>query len=219
MPFIPRVVFSGLFGLAGFFTLVNIVEFLLPLKSRGRFLYKISNGLAFSEGKDIKICEDMAEQGYVLVSIGRWGFYKLERAESQKLSYAIDYSDISPRCEGFGEYIELFESGGWEYVFSHDVIHWFKSPKGTTPIYTDNTNLAHKYEKMRRISVWSVVWYSLAAAVFFLAAIFLVTPAFPVWFGLLMILGGAGFGIALAMSFGIILNHRRVVRLRKNSSS
>jgi hypothetical protein len=95
MLFIPRVAFSGLFGLTGFLTLLNIVEFLLPLKSRGRFVYIFSNGLAFSEGKDIKICEDMAEQGYVLVSISRWGFYKLERAESQKLSYAIDYSDIS----------------------------------------------------------------------------------------------------------------------------
>ena len=182
-------------------------------KSQPKYLRKLGYGLAFAERKDMEMCEDMAAMGYVLCSVSSLGFYKFERAQPEELSYSVDYVQIKKNSEEFNRYIEIFESGGWTYVCGCDKMHWFRAPRGTTPIYTDNADLAQKYVKMRNLSVWCTVGGGLMAAAAF-ALTSLLGP-FPSWADLLIrIAGGASGGVALAMSVGALLNHLRVLRLR-----
>ncbi len=75
--------------------------------------YMMSEGLAFSEEKDMKKLSDMASKGWVLDSFAFMG-YKLRKAEPQNLIYSIDYHDVGE--ESLAEYTEMFEAAGWERV-------------------------------------------------------------------------------------------------------
>ncbi|MCL2828514.1 MAG: DUF2812 domain-containing protein [Oscillospiraceae bacterium] len=210
---------GALLGGAGVLALVYAVEwFTFVTAGSGRHVYMFGNGLAFSEEKDMQFCEELAAEGYALVAVNGFGYYKFKRTQPEAWSFSVDYSDVAPAGDGFADYIAIFQSGGWEYICSCDTIHWFRAPVGTTPIYTDNTSLAQKYEKLRRHSVWSAVT-GLAVAVvsFVLLWIFFSSASLPVAI-LLGVLLGAGIGIALVMGWGIVLNHRRVLRLKKRAT-
>ena len=174
--------------------------------------YKIGNGLAFDEAKDVKLLEEMAAQGYALQKISNWGFYKFAAAEAEECAYSIDVSSLKVKDAGFKQYVELFEAGGWTYVTSTDTIHYFKAPIGTTPIYTDSGSMAEKYERMRKICVWLGIIAGAAAAVFLA-----LDAAFPsVWLSGLM---GGGIGLSYTMFYGAVLNKRRAARLRAGKVS
>jgi len=181
-------------------------------KSRPKYLYESGMGLAFSESRDIEMCDRMAAEGYALVSVNKLGVYKFERAEPEEFGYSVDYSDVKPGKEGFAEYLEIFESGGWKYVCSCEIFHYFKAPKGTTPIYTDNANLAQKYERIRKHTIWGTLGIALAAIAAF--ALGNVIQVHAIIF-MLNIIMHAGAGAALAMAAGVFLTHRRVLRLRR----
>ena len=216
LSFIPWPVLPTIRGLAFVFTLVYLAELLGLLLARGRYIYIMGNGLAFFEGRDLQLCEKMAAGGYTLCHVNNLGFYKFERAQPEDCCYSVDFSDLKSCSEGFNEYLTIFEGGGWQYACSYKTFHYFKAPKGTTPIYTDNAGLQLKHEKMRKISLWCTVIGGVVAVVCFaLATTFFTYPASRVVFILLMLAAGAGFGLALAMGWGIILNHRRAVRMRK----
>ncbi|NTU25715.1 DUF2812 domain-containing protein [Bacillus tequilensis] len=109
--------------------------------------YMMSEGLAFSEEKDMKRLNDMASKGWVLESFAFMG-YKLRKAEPLKLIYSIDYHDVGE--ESFAEYIEIFEAGGWEHVCSSQGMHIFSADPGTSPIYSDQFTMREKYKRSEK---------------------------------------------------------------------
>ena len=140
---------GGVIG--GFIVLRSIMELRMFRKTKdGRFIYEMSNGLAFGEELDMKMCEEFAAKGYRLVGFTKKGYYKFERAEPEKCCFSVDYAGKKLNADELNEYITIFESGGWTYACGYYDIHWFRAPKGTTPIYTDNESLVLKYKVMRR---------------------------------------------------------------------
>ncbi|WIG46833.1 DUF2812 domain-containing protein [Bacillus halotolerans] len=109
--------------------------------------YMMSDGLAFSEEKDMKKLSDMASKGWVLDSFAVMG-YKLRKAEPRKLIYSIDYHDVGE--ESLAEYTEMFEAAGWERVCSSQGMHIFSAEPGTSPIYSDQSTLREKYKRSEK---------------------------------------------------------------------
>lgn len=70
----------------------------------------MSEGLAFSEEKDMKRLSDMACKGWVLDSFAFMG-YKLRKAEPQNLIYSLDYRAVND--DSMDEYLDIFENAGW----------------------------------------------------------------------------------------------------------
>jgi len=214
---VPRGLFSALAGVTIvfiFFELSSVLQnswrILKHGKSYPRHIYEIGNGLAFSEDKDMRMCEEMAANGYMLEAVS-WGFYKFERSMPAELSYSVDLSQIKKDTEDFDEYLAIFEKAGWSYVCSVSTLHWFRAPKGTTPIYTESNSLALKYERMKKLSLWCVISGIMVAVMFFG-----LSRLFPYPVSLMFLLAmGLGLGLALAMSVGVALNHRLIVRLKK----
>ena len=170
--------------------------------------YKFGNGLAHLEGRDVKMLEDMAAQGYAFVKVSKWGFYKFQTSQPEECAYAIDFSDISAKDEGFQQYIEIFTIGGWEYITSLENIHYFKAPVGTTPIYTDGSSMADKYDVMRKMCIWWVVGSGTFAVI--CAALYIIFSSWLLW-----PLGGAAIGLCITMYQGMLLNKRRAAQLRE----
>ena len=180
-----------------------------------KYRYKFGNGLAHLENKDVQMMEDMAAEGYFLVKVGNLGFYKFEKAEGEICSYSIDFSDIKVNSQEFPQYKEIFEAGGWEYRCSCDSIHYFKAPKGTTPIYTDNASMAEKYETMRKWCVSFVVAGGIAAVVFGLL-LSLTILHIPLAIAILLgALAGGSAGLSITMLQGMLINKRRAAKLRR----
>ena len=186
----------------------------------GKYKYKFGNGLAFFEEKDIKMCEDFASNGYKFVSINSFGFYKFERSQPEEVSFAVDYTEKSLKNEELAEYIEIFESGGWNHVYSSEQYHYFKAKRGTVPIYTDDVTKLHKFKMLYKISIQCTI---IGIAIMAVAAILsMVMPAYSLYFNiyrqLLAGVFGIGLGLAGTMGIAIIINSRRIANLKKRSS-
>ncbi|MCY7825612.1 DUF2812 domain-containing protein [Bacillus spizizenii] len=106
--------------------------------------YMMSEGLAFSEEKDMKRLSDMACKGWVLDSFAFMG-YKLRKAEPQNLIYSLDYRAVND--DSMDEYLDIFENAGWEQVCSEYTTHIFAAAPGTKPIYSDRSTLIDKYKQ------------------------------------------------------------------------
>ena len=209
-----RLPLDALMGVTGFFALVKIFELLYLLKTRGKYIYQLGNGLAFSEGKDVKMFEEMSKNGYSLQNVNVFGFYKFEQSEPKELSYSIDYHSIEKGKENLEEYIEIFENSGWEYVCGDCTIHYFRAPKGTVAIYTDQTNLSDKYNLMKKISVM-FVGVGGAVAVLFLGLALILNNSLPLGLFLFFaVVGLASLGLSLAMGVGALLNYLKAKGLR-----
>ena len=182
----------------------------------GKYKYKFGKGFAFFEKSDMDMCEKMASNGYHLIEVNGFGFYKFEQGEPVNCRYSFDFLDVKPGDEGFGQYKEIFESGGWEYICSQENLHWFRSAdEGAMSIYTDNANLSLKHQKMFRLSIHTALGGALAAAIFYVLSQIITYPLFSGVFYLLM---AGGIGLALAMSAGVILNYWRIGQLNKTHS-
>ncbi|MCL2580448.1 MAG: DUF2812 domain-containing protein [Oscillospiraceae bacterium] len=216
--FFFSLVLGAAFGLGGW-SLACVIHYLRRVwmfknARRPTQLCELGHGLGFSEAKDMEMCEAMAANGYALVKVNSLGYYKFERAHPAAMTYSADYSDLKRKSEGFSEYIDIFQSGGWEYVYSQDTIHWFRAPKGTTPIYTDSASIIQKHKKMRKIMVLGTLICALWVVAF--AGLIYFLDDLP--FGLtttLFAAAGGGAGAGLTMFAGIFLNHRRVIRLER----
>ncbi|MDP4524449.1 DUF2812 domain-containing protein [Bacillus halotolerans] len=55
--------------------------------------YMMSEGLAFSEEKDMKKLSDMASKGWLLDSFAVMG-YNLRKAEPRNVTYSLDYRAV-----------------------------------------------------------------------------------------------------------------------------
>ena len=172
--------------------------------------YKYGNGLAYYEGKDVAMLEEMAAKGYAFVKVNGLGFYKFRKAQPEECMYSIDFADVSKKNKDFQQYVEIFEAGGWEYVTSMENIHYFKAPKGTKPIYTDGGSMAEKYDNMRKICVRSLV----VGGIF--TAICIALYAVLQWYFLIP-LAGVGIGLGVVMYQGVEMNKLRAARLRNGA--
>lgn len=125
----------------------------------GKTKYIMSNGIAFSEEKDLKKLRKYAAKGWIVKRFKRMG-YELEKGVAEDTIFSLD---IRPLAENeLEEYIEMFELSGWEYVCSsYYGAHLFKAKPGTKPIYTDKETKQEKIKILRQ-PVMSAVVISMA---------------------------------------------------------
>lgn len=112
-----------------------------------RTKYMMSNGLAFSEEKDMEKLRQKALNGWHLKGFRFLG-YELEKGESEDVVFSIDYRSLQPSEEE--EYFEMFSFAGWTHVCSSvdKHMHIFKAKKGTKPIYSDVESTGDKFERL-----------------------------------------------------------------------
>lgn len=163
------------------------------------YCYRLGSGLAFSEQRDLSMMEKMAAEGYHLVG-STFFFFKFKKGKPETVTYSLDLA----QPEDLEEYKNIFAAGGWQHVLSLGYLHFFKAPKGTTPIYTERDGEIQKHTAMATTSLQMALWSSLIAIVAFILAAFV--PTLRLWIGAL---GGAALGVAVTMFFGFFLNRRR----------
>ncbi|GEN89848.1 DUF2812 domain-containing protein [Oceanobacillus sojae] len=104
--------------------------------------YMMSDGLAFSEEKDMEKLRRLSLKGWHVCDFKFMG-YILEKGESSDYIYCIDYRSLEDGEEE--EYFDLFSSSGWSHVASEGDMHLFRANPGTKPIYSDLDTIAEKY--------------------------------------------------------------------------
>ncbi|MFD1706381.1 DUF2812 domain-containing protein [Siminovitchia sediminis] len=107
--------------------------------------YLMSNGLAFSENKDMEKLRKKALKGWNLKKFRFMG-YELEKGECEDVIFSIDYRKLQPGEQV--EYFDMFSDSGWEHVCSSHDMHIFKAKKGTIPIYSDVETSRDKLERL-----------------------------------------------------------------------
>ncbi|AWE07657.1 DUF2812 domain-containing protein [Lysinibacillus sp. 2017] len=116
--------------------------------------FVISDGIAFSEKRDLKVLKRFAAKGWIVKRYKGFG-YELEKREPEFIDYSIDIRNLAE--EDKDEYFAMFEFAGWEHVCSSYDTHLFKAPVGTTPIYSDNTSKAEKLMRLQK-SILPATW-------------------------------------------------------------
>lgn len=107
----------------------------------------ISNGIAFSEKKDLEMLRKEAANGWIVKRFKKMG-YEFEKGNPEDVIFSIDIRELEE--EELDEYIELFETAGWTHIFSHYDMHLFKALPGTKPIYTDKESKVGKIERLQK---------------------------------------------------------------------
>lgn len=149
----------------------------------------VSEGIAFSEKRDLKVLREYAAKGWVVKRHKGMG-YELEEGPAEDVIFSIDVNPVSDAERE--EYFDMLRAGGWEHVSSLNGTHLFKAAPGTAPIYTDKESEAGKLERL----LASIVPASL------ICFVTLVVSAFGRMFtsGMLEQLFNGIFGIAIALS-------------------
>lgn len=167
--------------------------------------YMLSLGLAYFEQAEMKRLNKKSKEGWHLKKLSFMG-YKLEKGEPEDIIYTIDYRFL--KDDESAEYIDMFQLGGWEHVFSDHYLHVFKAPRGTKPIYSDNDTRIEKYDRLQN-------WWGYASLIFIsLLAISLLL----MWqtSGKLASVANICFGIGLILGLPSVLTYVTVfIRKRK----
>lgn len=124
----------------------------------------MSEGLAFSEKKDMEKLRKLSSKGWQVTKFKVIG-YGLEKGKKEDNIYSIDYRKLE-----FGEdedYFELFSLAGWSHVCSSVDIHLFKAKPGTIPLYSEKETTIDRYNRQGQ----PVYWFTT----------FLVAIAFLLW--------------------------------------
>lgn len=124
--------------------------------------YMSSNGLAFSEQKDLDTLRNMAAKGWLLKRFAFLG-YQLEQGTPEDVIFSIDYRDLTE--EDSAEYFEIFETAGWSHVCSESGMHLFKATPGTKPIYSDKESSVDKVSRQGKYIVRLLVFCILFMAI------------------------------------------------------
>lgn len=109
--------------------------------------YKLSNGLAFGEIKDLLMLQRYAKAGWRVASF-RGGVYRFEPALPEDVQFTFDFQKVQD--DDFDEYTFMFEESGWQYVLSTSDFHLFKAPIGTTSIHTESFTKIERFKQMRK---------------------------------------------------------------------
>ena len=113
-----------------------------------------SNGIAFSENKDLKMLQKFAAKGWHVKRYKGMG-YELEKGESEMVDYSIDVRHLTPDEEQ--EYFSMFDHAGWVHVCSSYDTHLFRAPVGTQPIYSDRLTKKEKLVRLQQ-SIIPAFW-------------------------------------------------------------
>ncbi|KHF38697.1 DUF2812 domain-containing protein [Halalkalibacter okhensis] len=106
--------------------------------------YVMSEGLAFSEEKDMDKLRKLSLKGWHVHDFKFMG-YSLEKGESEEYIYSIDYRLLTKDEEE--EYFNFFASSGWSHVASEGDTHLFRAIPGTKPIYSDKDSEVEKHSR------------------------------------------------------------------------
>ena len=104
-----------------------------------------SEGIAFSEKKDLRNLREYAAKGWIVKRYKGMG-YELEEGPAEDVIFSIDVNMVSEHEQD--EYFEMFRAGGWEHVCSSHGTHLFKAAPGTPPIYTDKESEMGKLDRL-----------------------------------------------------------------------
>ena len=88
--------------------------------------------------KEEKYLSDMSKKGYRLKKVTWPGFYTFEVVEPENFIYRLSFKN--PMESDFNNYVQIFEDGGWEYLF--DFVGWSYFRKSgdekNTEIFSDD---------------------------------------------------------------------------------
>ncbi|MFY9263429.1 MAG: DUF2812 domain-containing protein [Actinomycetaceae bacterium] len=123
---------------------------------------KISNGLAFSQDKDLQMFADMAAQGKRLVGFGALGHgWKFADAPPEQAVFDIAYENNPDPG-----YFDIFAAAGWTHVLSAGSLHIFKAVPGTAPVHTAKESRREELITLRNhYALWATIALALCAAV------------------------------------------------------
>ncbi|MDP3306011.1 MAG: DUF2812 domain-containing protein [Erysipelotrichaceae bacterium] len=116
--------------------------------------FVIVTALAFSDQQDTKRLSEFASKG-LLLNDYRIPLlsYRLIPQEKQEVDFLIDYHRGSAQ-----EYVDSYIQNGWDHVFSHVDLHYFKAAKGTAPFYTDIEGKVMRYKKeSKRFGMYTLI--------------------------------------------------------------
>lgn len=116
--------------------------------------FLIVTSLAFSDQQDTKRLSEFASKGLLLNDFRiPMLSYRLLPNEKQDVDFLIDYHQNATQ-----EYYDSYLQNGWEQVFSHEDMHYFKASKGTTPFYSDVEGKALRYRnESKRYGIYSLI--------------------------------------------------------------
>ena len=107
--------------------------------------YVMSDGLAFSEEKDMEKLSALAKEGWILDKFAPFGYW-LKKGEPKQIIYGVD-----DQLKADEDYFSYFEAAGWTHICSAgNQIHIFCAPEGTKPLYTDQSSLLERYKREKR---------------------------------------------------------------------
>ncbi|MER2000253.1 MAG: DUF2812 domain-containing protein [Lysinibacillus sp.] len=104
-----------------------------------------SEGIAFSEKKDLKALQKWANKGWHVTRFKGMG-YELVEGEPTDYIFSIDIRNLKE--DEKDEYYEMFQMAGWEHISSDATRHLFRAAPGTPQIYTD---LESERGKLKRL--------------------------------------------------------------------
>ena len=104
-----------------------------------------SEGIAFSEKKDLKALQKWAKKGWHVTRFKGMG-YELEQGEPKDYIFSIDIRNLKE--DEKEEYIEMFQMAGWEHVSADATRHLFRAAPGTPHIYTDRESERGKLNRL-----------------------------------------------------------------------
>lgn len=116
--------------------------------------FVIVTALAFSDQQDLKRLSEFASKG-LMVKNYRIPLlsYQLFPQEKQEVDFLIDYQQSATE-----EYFESYVQNGWENVFTHEDLHFFKAAKGTMPFYSDTEGKFQRYKKeSKRYGIYTLI--------------------------------------------------------------
>ncbi|MRX72373.1 DUF2812 domain-containing protein [Bacillus lacus] len=125
--------------------------------------YVMSNGLAFSEEKDMDKLRKFSLQGWHVRDFSFLG-YTLEKGVNSEYIYNVDYRSLKENESE--EYLDLLSSSGWNHVTSQGNIHLFRASPGTAPIYSDRETVVEKHADLgSSMKVFSISLVAITALV------------------------------------------------------
>lgn len=167
--------------------------------------YMLSLGLAYFEQAEMKRLNKKSREGWHLKKLSFMG-YILEKGEPEDIVYSVDYRFL--KDDESAEYIDMFQLGGWEHVFTEHNLHIFKARRGTKPIYSDNDTRVEKYNRLQR-------WWGYTSLIFLSM---LIISLLIMWqtSGSLASIANIGFSIAVILGLPSVLTYVTVfIRKRK----
>ncbi|RAS91778.1 hypothetical protein A3863_04675 [Priestia endophytica] len=109
--------------------------------------YIMSEGLAFSEDKDMEKLRRFSLKGWHVSDFKFMG-YTLKKGKCSDYIYSVDYRSLEEAEED--EYFDFFSSSGWSHIASEGSMHLFRAKPNTKPIYSDCDTSVEKYENSAR---------------------------------------------------------------------